>query len=85
MSGRIDHLVKELAPQKPAPTEGGEEGEAAPAPLGIPGLVNEMHGLMLEQKKRVEAEGSTAARVDALVTAVVEERKKQEESENSTY
>lgn len=72
VAGRLDRLVKELAPE-PAPV--AAEGEpSAPAKPGVASLVNQVHDLMLEQKQRTDEDASTAQRVDNLLNTMVEDR-----------
>ena len=76
MTGKLDRLVKELAPE----SEPGLDGAAVTPAAGVAALVNQLHGLMLEQKKRGEADNSTADRVDTLVNTMVDDRSRWSES-----
>ena len=72
VAGRLERLVTELAPE-PTPVEDGG-GSSTPANPGIASLVNQVHGLMLEQKQRTDEDASTAQRVDNLLNTMVEDR-----------
>jgi hypothetical protein len=72
VTGRLDRLVKELAPEPTPAPDGGEL--PAPARQGVASLVNQVHELMLEQKQRTNEDASTAQRVDNLLNQMVEDR-----------
>jgi hypothetical protein len=70
VSAKVERLVSELAPEAPAVNE----ETSTPAALGIASLMNEVHALMIEQKKRSDEDASIASRVDTLVNTMVEDR-----------
>jgi hypothetical protein len=72
VGGKLERLVTELAPE-PAKAADGDVA-AAPAAPGVASLVNQVHGMMVEQKQRTDEDASTAQRVDNLLQTMVDDR-----------
>ena len=81
VAGKLDRLVTELAPEPAVSSDGA--AAAAPTAPGVAGLVNQVHGMMLEQKQRTEEDASTAQRVDNLLKTMVEDRNSTSERDRS--
>ena len=73
LSGRLDRLVSEIAP-----AQTGDDAQQGAPPASLPALVQQMHGLMMEQKERESAEAIATQRVDALIGALTQNRESQE-------
>lgn len=59
----------------------GSDPDAAPADgektIGMPDLVADMHSMITEQKRRLEAEGTATQRLDSLLAMMGQERERQ--------
>lgn len=72
VAGKLDRLVTELAPETSVSPDGA--AAAASSTPGVAGLMNQVHGMMLEQKQRTDEDASTAQRVDNLLKTMIEDR-----------
>ena len=64
--------MTELAPETSVSPDGA--AAAASSTPGVAGLMNQVHGMMLEQKQRTDEDASTAQRVDNLLKTMIEDR-----------
>jgi hypothetical protein len=72
VAGKLDRLVTELAPEPTVSPDG--VAATAPSTPGVAELMNQVHGMMLEQKQRTDEDASTAQRLDNLLKTMVEDR-----------
>ena len=74
MSTRLNTLV---GPDQPSGEEAG--------PVGLPGLMADVHSMVSEQKKRNEAEGMVGQRLDSLLKMMGEEKERMAGQQSSVF
>lgn len=76
MSTRLNTLVG------PEPAAGGASSEG---PVGLPGLMADVHSMVSEQKRRNDAEGMVGQRLDSLLRMMGEEKERAAGQQSSEF